>query len=202
MKRILLVGLFLIIGSAHAQSTDRPLMLVAAPVLQGLYSRTAVIVLPFADRHLGFIVNRATDTTLAGLFPEHPPSAKVVDPVHFGGPERVNALFAIVRHNPGAQAMPLFAGLHLVSQASAIDRVIEQNPGDARFFAGFVAWQPGELEKEIDAGFWYLAEADAALFFRPDTSRLWEELVQQFGNDLTPQRRRGRLLSASVEIYD
>jgi len=71
MKRMLLVGLFLIIGSAHAQSTDRPLMLVAAPLLQGLYSRTAVIVLPFADRHLGFIVNRATDTTLARLFPEH-----------------------------------------------------------------------------------------------------------------------------------
>ena len=31
MKHMLLVGLFLIIGSAHAQSTDRPLMLVAAP---------------------------------------------------------------------------------------------------------------------------------------------------------------------------
>ena len=50
-------------------------------------------------------------------------------------------------------------------KASAIDRVIEQNPGDAQ--AGLrclAAWRTG---KEIDAGFWYLAEADAALFFRP-----------------------------------
>ena len=202
MKRTLLFCLFLIFGGAQAQSSDRPVMLVAAPGMQGLYSHTAVIVVPLADRHFGFIVNRATDTKLGKLFPQHAPSAKVADPVHFGGPEMVRALFAVVRKDPGTEAVPLFAGLHLVVEADAIDRVIEQSPSDARFFLGFVAWQPGELEKELDAGFWYVAEPDATLFFRPDTSRLWEELVQKHGDDFTLPRRRGRLVSASLEIRD
>lgn len=37
--------------------------------------------------------------------------------------------------------------------------------------------QPGELAKEIDAGYWHVNDADAALFFRPDTGSLWEELI-------------------------
>jgi hypothetical protein len=42
---------------------------------------------------------------------------------------------------------PLFDGVHIVASAEAVDRVIEQTPADARFYAG---WQPGELGKEID----------------------------------------------------
>ena len=64
-----------------------------------------------------------------------------------------------------------------MSRPDAIDRVIEQTPNDARYFAGFVGWQAGELEKEIDAGYWYVADADPALFFRHDTSALWQELI-------------------------
>lgn len=75
--------------------------------------------------------------------------------------------------------MPLFGGLYLVATAEAVDRVIEQTPGDARFFAGFVGWQPGDLEKEIDAGYWHVMDPDSALFFRPDTTRLWEELIER-----------------------
>ena len=62
-------------ATAGAQSLDRPLLLVAAPDLQGPYSRTAVLVVPTAGgEHVGFILNRATGVKLATLFPEHAPS--------------------------------------------------------------------------------------------------------------------------------
>jgi putative transcriptional regulator len=159
MKRILLwLSLAIAGAAAQAQTTGKPLMLVASPALQGLYSRTTLIAIPAGERHVGFIVNRATKLSLATLFPSHAPSAKVVDPVHFGGPEMADALFAVVRRNPGTDAVPLFGGLYLVASAEAVDRVIEQTPADARFFAGFVGWQPGELEKEIDAGYWHVMD--------------------------------------------
>jgi putative transcriptional regulator len=180
MKRILLwLSLAIAAAAAQAQTTGKPLMLVASPALQGLYSRTTLIAIPAGERHVGFIVNRPTKLSLATLFPSHAPSAKVVDPVHFGGPEMADALFAVVRRNPGADAVPLFGGLYLVASAEAVDRVIEQTPADARFFAGFVGWQPGELEKEIDAGYWHVMDPDSALFFRPDTTRLWEDLIER-----------------------
>jgi putative transcriptional regulator len=176
VKRLLAIWLLLVTSAAHAQ-TGKPILLVASPALQGLYSQATLIAVPAGNGHLGFIVNRATDVKLAALFPGHAPSAKVADPVYFGGPEMVDAIFAVVRRNPGANAAPLFGGLFIVSSRDAIDRVIEQSPNDARYFAGFVGWQAGELEKEIDAGYWYVADADPALFFRRDTSALWQELI-------------------------
>jgi putative transcriptional regulator len=175
-------------GGAQAQPVSKPLMLVASPELQGAYGRTTLIAVPAGEQHIGFILNRATELKLSTLFPEHAPSAKVVDPVHFGGPEMVDALFAVVRRNPGADAVPLFGGLYLVADAQAVERVIDKLAGDARFFAGFVGWHPGELAKEIEAGYWYVTDPDAALFFRPDTTRLWEELIERLGNGHAAQR--------------
>ena len=78
------------IGAAAAQNLDRPLLLVAVPELQGPYNHTALLVMSAGEGlHFGFILNRATGVKLSTLFPEHAPSAKVVDPVYFGGPERV-----------------------------------------------------------------------------------------------------------------
>lgn len=169
------------IGAAGAQDLERPLMLVAAPDLQGVYSRTALLVVPTGSgQHVGFILNRATGVKMATLFPEHAPSAKVVDPVYFGGPEMVDSIFAIVRRDPGEPSLHLFGDLFVTANANAVDRIIEKTPNDARYFAGFVGWQPGELAAELAAGYWYTAEPDAALLFRKDTEALWDELIRRF----------------------
>lgn len=202
MKRTLCslaTACLLALGAAPAQAQDpgKPLLLVASPALQGPYSQTALVAVPIGDKHLGFILNRASDVRLATLFPEHAPSAKVADPIYFGGPEMVEAIFAVVRRNPGPDALRLFGELFVVGSAEAIDRIIEQTPNDARYFAGFVGWHAGELAEEIEAGFWYFADPDPALFFRPDTSEMWRELVERLGGDHAPQRAR-RLQSASL----
>jgi putative transcriptional regulator len=185
LKRLLTALLIAAACTTNAQEPDRPLLLVAAPDLQGLYTRTALLVVPAAGgQHLGFILNRATDVKLATLFPEHAPSAKVADPVYFGGPEMAGSIFAIVRRDPGAPALHLFGELYVTGNAGVVDRIIEHTPNDARYFAGFVGWQPGELEKELAAGFWLATEPDAALLFRKDTAGMWDELVSRLGRKL------------------
>src|SRR5262245_25864813 len=152
----LLAGLALVLAfAAQAQPIDRPQVLVAAPDLQGIYSHTALLVVPMANgQHVGFILNRATDVKLAALFPEHAPSAKVAEPVYFGGPESVESIFAVVRRNPGSAALHLFGEYYVTAAAEAVDRIIEQTPNDARYFAGFVGWERGELASELEAGYW------------------------------------------------
>jgi putative transcriptional regulator len=185
MRSVLFAFLLACAIGTPAQPADKPLMLVATPAMQGLYSRTALIVVPAGKHHLGFIVNRATAVRVASVLPENAASAKVVDPVHFGGPDMADTLFAVVRGNPGGDALPLFGDLYLATSAGTLGRVIERSPADARFFAGFVAWEQGELQKELASGNWYVADADAALFFRQDTSHLWEELVERLGSERT-----------------
>lgn len=187
MRRFLAVLLFVLAGAAQAQPAGRPLLLVASPELQGPFSQTVLIAVPVEDEYLGFIVNRPTEVKLTALFPAHAPSAKVADPVYFGGPEMPNAVFAVVQRNPGAEAVRLFDHAFLVSYAEGVDRVIERMPNEARYFAGFVGWQAGELAEEIDAGYWHVAEADAALFWQHNDA-LWEELVARLANGQAPQR--------------
>jgi putative transcriptional regulator len=184
--------------AARAQPLDKPLLLVASPSLQGLYSHTALIVFPMRGQHAGFILNRSTEVKLASVFPDHAPSSKVVDPIYFGGPEMVDSLFALVRRDPGEASMRLFGDLFVTADAETLDRIIEQTPNDARYFAGFVGWRPGELAKEIESGFWYVADPDAGLVFSKDPRRMWEELVERLGNGHAPPRHlKGTRLQAS-----
>ena len=182
VKGIFVAGLLIAACMARSQDLDRPLLLVAKPQLQGPYGRTALIAVPAANgQHLGFILNRATDVKLGMLFPEHAPSAKVVDPLYFGGPEMVGSIFAIVPRDPGAPALHLFGDLFVIGNAEAVDRIIEQTPNEARYFTGFVGWQAGELAKELEAGYWYATDPDPALVFSDETGAMWEELVKRVG---------------------
>lgn len=125
--------------------------------------------------HLGFILNRVTDVKLGNLFPEHEPSAKVVDPVYFGGPEMMQSIFAVVKADPGEPSLHLFGKVFVTGNAAAVDRIIERTPNDARYFAGFVGWQRGELARELEAGFWHVTEPEEKLLFR-EPAGMWEEL--------------------------
>ena len=186
------VACLLLLGAcaARAQDLAKPVLLVATPDLQGPYAHTAMIVVPLGDKHFGFILNRATELTLGKLFPQHAPSAKVVEPVYLGGPEVAHALFAVTRRDPGERALHLFGSLYMTADAGMIDRIIEQTPNEARYFAGFVGWMPDELAGEIEQGYWYVGEADESLVFRGDTSSLWEELVARLARGAHAQLDR------------
>src|SRR5262245_43573949 len=164
---------FLLCAAARAQDLERTLMLVATPDLDGAYKHTALIVVPVGeDRHLGFILNRASPFKLSTIFPEYPPAEKVATPVYYGGPEMASAIFAMVRKDPGEPSLRLFGDIYVTGDGGSIDRIIEQigsdpqgQPNDARFFAGFVGWDTGELADEIASGYWYVGEPDATQVF-------------------------------------
>jgi putative transcriptional regulator len=202
IQGFLAAGLILMAAcAARAEGLDKPVVLVASPDLQGPYTHTALLVVPMGDKHVGFILNRATDATLAKVFPEHAPSAKVVDPIFFGGPEASEAIFALVRRDPGEPSIRLFGDLFLTGNGKNIDRIIEQTPNEARYFAGFVGWLPEELAAEVEKGYWYIAEPDAALVFEKNTATMWEDLLRRLGKQPGPRNpgERDARLAAPLE---
>ena len=117
--------------------------------------------------------------TLGQLFPEHPASQKVPDPVFVGGPMNASVLFAIVKSKarPGGKLLQLLPDVYMAFDSDTVDRIIEGG-GQARYLAGLVAWQPGELRSELRRGAWHILEADPALITRkPDG--MWEELLRR-----------------------
>lgn len=169
-------------GLVRAEDLSEPIILVAKPELRdNLYGSSVLVITPLGgDQHVGFIVNRPTTTSLGTIFPEHGPSQKVVDPVYLGGPIGSQLIFALIRRpdNPGGNSLAVMPGLFVAFDAAVVDRIIESESDHARFMAGLVAWRPGELRAEIEAGAWYVLAPDPALVMRKPEG-LWEELVRR-----------------------
>ena len=164
-----------LVTTAPASAADdvaRPVFLVASQKLADTPFRdTVLLAVPFQNgEHVGFILNRPTDTKLAALFPNHAPSRAVKAPVYVGGPVMPQVLFAVVREadQPPQGAVPLMPGLVVVNGEAAVDSVIEKSPNRARYFAGIMGWRPGELQAQVDEELWSVRDADANAVFRDE----------------------------------
>jgi putative transcriptional regulator len=147
-----------------------------------IYGSTILLAKPVGnDRHVGFILNKPSQLTLGKLFPDHAASRKVPDPVFLGGPFGREVIFALVQRkdSPGGRSVRIAQDLYLAFDSPIVDRIIENEPSHARFFAGLVVWQPGELRQEIKRGLWYVDDASADLTLRKKTDGMWEELVNR-----------------------
>lgn len=196
------LALAALLGPVAARGADfntESVILVARPALapDRLYGATILIVKPMGeDKHLGFIINKPTPLTLGRLFPDHEPSQKVTDPVYLGGPVSTEVLFALVQRpdSPSAKSMQITPDLYAVVDRVSVDDVIEKESDHARFFAGLVLWQPGELRAEVKRGFWYVLDADSNLVLRTPIEGMWEELLER-------SRKSARRVSASAGRY-
>jgi putative transcriptional regulator len=179
-----LVFVALVAASVAARAADlsQSLILVAKPELSdALYGSSILVVRPAGgDRHVGFIINHPTEVKLGELFPDDGPSQKVADPVYLGGPVNPELIFALVKRatNPGGESFELMPGLYAAVDAPTVDHIISSESDHARFVAGLVIWQAGELRQEIENGAWYVLPPDAGLALH-DPKGLWEELVRR-----------------------
>ena len=165
-----------------ADSSGIVVLVAKREVVNPLYSATILVAksLP-GGRHAGFILNKPTNVSVAKAFPDHAPSQSVSEPLYLGGPVAADAVFALVqrRDSPGIGAMQLAPDLFLATAEETVNRIIEFDAGHARFFAGVVMWQPGELDAELKIGAWYVLDANSEIVLPQKTEGLWEELVRR-----------------------
>jgi putative transcriptional regulator len=158
---------------------SRPVVLAAHPEFADpLWVQTVLLVAPAPHGgHVGLILNRPTEATLATLFPEHAASQKLADSVYFGGPFSSEMLVALVQaeRSPGQGSFAIAEGLYLALNGETIDRVIEQRANAARYYVGVVVWRPGELRDELGKGLWSVHDLQSEVL-RSSPEGLWREL--------------------------
>jgi len=165
-----------------ADISDTVLLVAKRQLQDRIYGSSVLLARPLGEeRHVGFIVNKPTNLTLGKLFPKHLPSQKVADPVYLGGPTGPEVIFAMVKgqQSPGGKSLQLAPGLFLAYDSTIVDRIIETQPQQARFFAGMVMWQPHELADEVKRGLWFVLPAKPEIMLRKTTDNLWEDLVNR-----------------------
>lgn len=166
----------------HSELRGR--LLVAAPSLTDPNFRLAVVLLldHTDEGAVGVLLNRPSDMPLASALPQWEPLATSPDAVFLGGPVQRDAIVALGR-TPTASDSPL---QRILAGTAVVDLQIDpdQQPADlqsVRLFAGYAGWGAGQLEAEIDAGGWFVVEAEAADVFTDEPAQLWDRVLARQG---------------------
>ncbi|MEM9413519.1 MAG: YqgE/AlgH family protein [Planctomycetota bacterium] len=97
-----------------------------------------------------------------------------------GGPLQ-GPVFALHQNeNLGDVAMP--GGLYISAQIEKVQQLVQQQDDPYRIFVGVSGWQPGQLESELNSGYWYSLPLDVETVF-DDPEWMWDFCLQEFGRN-------------------
>ena len=164
-----------------ARSTAGQLLVATDDLHDSRFGRSVVYML----RHdvagaLGLIVNRPVGAV---------PLARVLESlgreadgasgdirVHYGGPMEPGRGFVLHTSEwTGGDSRVVHGGVAVTSDPAIFDAIARgTGPRRALFAAGYAGWAPGQLEAEIQGGFWLVVSAEEALIFDDDAASKWE----------------------------
>jgi putative transcriptional regulator len=167
--------------SEHNSLKNR--LLVATPALgDPNFDHTVVLVLEHGDEGaVGVVLNRPTETDVGAPLPGWHRMAAEPAVVFAGGPVSPSAAICLARPWPGERAAgwePLFGPIGTLDLERDPDEVASTVQA-LRVFAGYAGWGGGQLEGEIEAGAWFVVDAqpDDALSQEPE--ELWRSVLRR-----------------------
>lgn len=163
-------------------------LLVASPSLEDPnFARTVVLLLAHNDEGaLGIVLNRTSAADIDEILPQWRYLAAEPTRVFRGGPVSVSAAICLAEPAGGATAPrpdgidDTVAGLISVDLNGDPD-VLSPAIGALRVFSGYAGWGAGQLEGEMEAGGWILADPEPGDALTGDPEGLWAKVLQRLG---------------------
>jgi putative transcriptional regulator len=176
-------------GPASTQAQNARLagqLLVATPELEDpRFTRTVIYMVRHDARTgaMGLVVNRQLgEVPMAVLLKQSGlPSAGAKGSVrlHVGGP--VEATRIVVLHTDdyaGPDTVKVANGVAVTAEPSILQSIVEgKGPRRARFTLGHAGWAPGQLEAEMEAGYWIVVPTDDAIMFDDAYETKWDRAM-------------------------
>jgi len=158
-------------------------VLIANPFLaDGNFSRSVVMLCEHGDAgSVGFVLNRPTELSLSDILPD---LCTPLLSIFQGGPVQLDTLHMLHRTPELYGGSEVAPGIFWGGSYDALQESISENlyqPIDLRLFVGYSGWSPGQLQAEIEAGSWLVAESSADLIFDTDNDQLWRRAVESLG---------------------
>ena len=177
---------------------DKKLLIAMPGMLDDTFAQTTVLLCAHSeDGAMGLITNRLMDDL---TFPELLDQIDIWDdengpdpvlsprdcPVHFGGP--VDQSRGFVLHSPDyhteGATVRIGPGICLTATVEILKDLAQGNgPEHVLLTLGYAAWEPGQLEREIQANGWLHADVSAELVFSVPIPERYPLAFNQLGID-------------------
>lgn len=162
-------------------------LLIAEPSIIGDISFNRAVILLVEETEtgfVGFIMNKPLEYSLGDLIPEINAGLKVYN----GGPVEQENLYFIHRIPhliPGS--FEIADGIYWGGDFHILKNLLERQQlkeTDIRFFLGYSGWDADQLEQELEAGSWIVAENTSknSIIANP-LNTFWKEKMIEFGGD-------------------
>ncbi|MDH5400119.1 MAG: YqgE/AlgH family protein [Cyclobacteriaceae bacterium] len=165
-------------------SPQKGRLLISEPCLPDPnFERTVVLLCEHnQDGSFGFVLNKPSQVLVEDIIPEF---KNVKEKVFIGGPVQQDTFHFIHRNDQLDGALPIIEGLFWGGNFEQIK--VWATTGaicqtDYKFFVGYSGWAEGQLEEELEAGSWIVAESvEAEYIFGDKTEELWREVMKALG---------------------
>lgn len=159
------------------------LLVATAELLDPNFTDTVVLLLDVDDHGaMGVVINRPSPVPVAEVLSSWADSVTDPDVLFLGGPVGTDGALAVVlTETPDA----ITVGFRTVLGRLGIldlDTPLELVAGSLermRVFAGYAGWGPGQLEREVAEGSWYVVPGLAADAFGHDPGQLRREVLRR-----------------------
>lgn len=169
-------------------------LLVATPKLADPnFDRAVVLLLDHdAEGSLGVVLNRPTPVGVCDVLQPWAALAGLPQVVFQGGPVSLDSALglAVVPGGPRpGEAVELLGWRRVHGAIGLVDleappELLAAELGSLRIFAGYSGWGPGQLERELVDGAWYVVESEPGDVSAPDPERLWRSVLRRQRNEL------------------
>ena len=151
-------------------------LLIATPSLEDFFHRAVVLLIEHTDEGaMGVVLNRPSETAVVDVVERLAGLADPSDLVHLGGPVSPESVIALGEFEDPEEAARLVVGrLGLVDPDEPDPRL-----RGLRVYAGYAGWGPGQLDGELEAEAWIVAEARPSDPFAGQD--LWPVALQRKG---------------------
>jgi putative transcriptional regulator len=153
-------------------------LLLASPELRdpNFLQTVLLMVTHNDDGAFGLVLNRPLKVRLQEVWGQVAPTpAARNDVIYLGGP--CEGPLMALHDEPNFGGSEVIAGLHFSTERDLLAQLVADPSRNAKFFAGFSGWGPGQLEGEMEEGSWLTLPAVATHIY--DTADdLWAVLMR------------------------
>ncbi len=147
------------------------------------FAETVVLLVHYdAEGAVGLILNRRTEVPLSRVLEGFKAAKDRSDPVYLGGPVDTPAVFALLNSSAKlAGAEHIFGKVYMISTKPLFEQALSARPDPGVFhvYLGYAGWDNEQLQQEVEAGAWFIFQADAGTVFNSDPASLWSQMIRK-----------------------
>ncbi len=159
-------------------------LLVARPQLMGsIFGGAVLLILDHnADGTVAVILNQPIDVSVTDILEPWGDLVSQPNALFCGGPVAPNGAICLASlTNPTYEPLGYrfaFGEIGIVHLDTPVE-ILSGAFRDARIFAGYAGWDPGQLEAELDDEAWWLVDYEYEDVFNDATTNLWRDVLRR-----------------------